>query len=90
MIIQKVDLMLRLLVVIPLNQQENHLTLLVYAIHLIWLKPEAFLLTFIVNHHKNVGKTVQEWQEKGCCLHSYAIAGSPTAVNHYLLFEKGE
>jgi hypothetical protein len=43
-----------------------------------------------VNHHKNVGKTVQEWQEKGWCLHSYAIAGSPAAVNHYLLFEKGE
>jgi hypothetical protein len=43
-----------------------------------------------VNHHKNVGKAIQEWQEKGWRLHSYAVAGSPTAVNHYLLFEKGE
>jgi hypothetical protein len=42
-----------------------------------------------VNHHKNVGKTIQEFQEKGWRLYSYAVAGSPTAVNHYLLFEKG-
>jgi hypothetical protein len=37
-----------------------------------------------MNHHKD------EWQKKGWRLHSYAAAGSPTAVNHYLLFEKGE
>ena len=42
-----------------------------------------------VNHHKDVGKTIQEFQEKGWRLYSYAVAGSPTAVNHYLLFEKG-
>jgi hypothetical protein len=43
-----------------------------------------------VNHHKDIGKTIDEWQKKGWRLHSYAVAGSPTAVNHYLLFEKGE
>jgi hypothetical protein len=43
-----------------------------------------------VNHHKEVSPKIQEYQEKGWRLHTYAVAGSPTAVNHYLLFEKGE
>ena len=43
-----------------------------------------------VNHHRKIGKTIADWQAKGWWLHSYQAAGSPTAVSHYLLFEKGE
>jgi hypothetical protein len=43
-----------------------------------------------VNHHREIGKTIAEWQAKGWRLNSYQAAGSPTAVSHYLLFEKGE
>jgi hypothetical protein len=43
-----------------------------------------------VSHHRDVGKVIEEWQKKGWRLHSYQATGSPTAVNHYLLFEKGE
>ena len=43
-----------------------------------------------VNHHREIGKTIVEWQARGWRLHSYQVAGSPTAVSHYLLFEKGE
>jgi len=42
-----------------------------------------------VNHHKDIGKTIEEWQKKGWCLHSYEAVGTPTIVNHYLLFERG-
>ena len=41
-----------------------------------------------VNHHKNVGKTIEEWQRNGWRLHTYQAQGSPTIVNHYLLFER--
>ena len=40
-----------------------------------------------VKHHKDVGKTIEEWQKKGWRLHTYQIGG--LAVYHYLLFEKG-
>jgi len=47
-----------------------------------------------VKHHKDVGKTIEEWQKKGWRLHTYQATGQvgPAAafVNHYLLFEKGE
>jgi hypothetical protein len=45
-----------------------------------------------VGDHKNVGKVIKEWQEKGWHVHTYACAGigAMMAVNHYLLFEKGE
>jgi len=46
-----------------------------------------------VGHHKDIGKTIEEWQKKGWRLHTYACAGPYLAggpVNHYLLFEKGE
>jgi hypothetical protein len=42
-----------------------------------------------VGHHKNIGKTIREWQQKGWQLRTYQAQGSPTLVNHYLLFEKG-
>ncbi len=42
-----------------------------------------------VNHHKKVAPTVEEYAQKGWCLHTYQVAGESGAVNHYLLFEKG-
>jgi len=41
-----------------------------------------------VSHHKDIGKTIDEWQENGWHLHTYQAQGSPTLVNHYLLFER--
>jgi nitrogen fixation protein len=48
-----------------------------------------------VKHHKDVGRTIKEWQKNGWRLHTYQTAGigaRPMSyiVNHYLLFEKGE
>ncbi|UCE57686.1 MAG: hypothetical protein JSW19_00310 [Candidatus Bathyarchaeota archaeon] len=45
-----------------------------------------------VGDHKNVGKTIEEWQKNGWHLHTYACAGigAMMAVNHYLLFEREE
>jgi hypothetical protein len=43
-----------------------------------------------VSHHKDVGKVIAEWQKKGWRLYAYQATGTPTAVNHYLLFEKDE
>ncbi len=45
-----------------------------------------------VGDHRTVGKTVKEFEEKGWRLHTYACAGigAMMAVNHYLLFVKGE
>jgi hypothetical protein len=43
-----------------------------------------------VGHHKNISKTIHEWQQNGWRLHTYQAQGSPTMVNHYLLFEKDE
>jgi len=46
-----------------------------------------------VRHHKDVGKTIADWQNKGWRLYTYQVAGmgaGPMAynVNHYLLFER--
>jgi hypothetical protein len=46
-----------------------------------------------VKHHRDVAKTIEEWERNGWRLHSYQTAGmgaGPTwyAVNHYLLFER--
>jgi hypothetical protein len=48
-----------------------------------------------VNHHKDVGKVIEEWQRKGWSLHTYQAAGIGSGpmsfkINHYLLFEKDE
>jgi hypothetical protein len=42
-----------------------------------------------VNHHKDVAPTIEEWQRNGWRLHTYQATGQTTAVNHYLLFERG-
>jgi len=45
-----------------------------------------------VKHHKDVGKTIKEWEKNGWRLHSYSTAGSAGAMTqfimHYLLFER--
>jgi len=43
-----------------------------------------------VNHHKDVGKTIEEWEGRGWRLKTYQAAGTPNMVNHYLLFERGD
>jgi hypothetical protein len=43
-----------------------------------------------VGHHKNVGKTIEEWQKNGWHLHTYQVTGRDAWVNYYLRFEKGE
>jgi len=44
----------------------------------------------LVGHHRDVGKVIAEWQEKGWRLHTYQVTEYRMDVNHYLLFEKGE
>ena len=41
-----------------------------------------------VNHHKHIGKTIDEYQSQGWHLHTYQVTGFGTAIPHYLLFEK--
>jgi len=41
-------------------------------------------------HHKDVGKTIEEYQRKGWRLHTYQATGYGMDVKHYLLFERGE
>jgi hypothetical protein len=41
-----------------------------------------------VNHHKEVSRVIAEYQKEGWQVFDYEAAGSPTAVNHYLLFER--
>jgi hypothetical protein len=44
-----------------------------------------------VGHHKDIGKTIEEWQKNGWRLHKYQATGPYMGeINHYLLFEKGE
>jgi len=42
----------------------------------------------LVGHHKKIGEVIEEYQKKGWNLHTYQAQGSPTIVNHYLLFER--
>lgn len=42
-----------------------------------------------VNHHRDVGETIREWQQKGWSLHTYSAAQlRGSEINHYLLFER--
>jgi hypothetical protein len=43
-----------------------------------------------VGHHKDVCKTIEEWQKNGWRLHTYQVIGRDIWISHYLLFEKGE
>jgi hypothetical protein len=42
-----------------------------------------------VSHHDKIGKVIEKYQMEGWHLHTYQAQGSPTLVNHYLLFERG-
>ena len=42
-----------------------------------------------VDHHKKIGKVIEQYQMEGWQLHTYQAQGTPTLVNHYLLFERG-
>ncbi|UCE95220.1 MAG: hypothetical protein JSV51_05645 [Candidatus Bathyarchaeota archaeon] len=41
-----------------------------------------------VGHHKKIGKVIEEYEKEGWRLHTYQAQGTPTLVNHYLLFER--
>jgi hypothetical protein len=43
-----------------------------------------------IKHHKNVGKTIEEWQKNGWCLHAYSCAQVSIGAEayHYLLFKR--
>ncbi|MCJ7632168.1 hypothetical protein MUP77_07205, partial [Candidatus Bathyarchaeota archaeon] len=41
-----------------------------------------------LGHHGNIGRTIMEWEKNGWKLHTYQAQGTPTLVNHYLLFER--
>jgi len=43
-----------------------------------------------VGHHKRVGEVIEEFQREGWRLNTYQAQGTPTMVNHYLLFERGD
>jgi len=42
-----------------------------------------------VRHHKDVAVTIEEWQRNDWRLHTYQAAGDVSAINQYLLVEKG-
>jgi hypothetical protein len=47
-----------------------------------------------LDHHEDIGKTIEEWQREGWSLHTYQAAGMGSGpmsfrINHYLLFERG-
>ena len=42
-----------------------------------------------VGHHKRIREVIEEHQKQGWRLHTYQAQGTPTLVNHYLLFERG-
>jgi hypothetical protein len=54
-----------------------------------WLKEYTCVQ---VGDHRNIGKTIADFQKNGWKLHTYACAGIGTmmAINHYLLFERGD
>ncbi len=42
-----------------------------------------------LSHHKEIGRTVEEWESKGWVLFTYTCAQlQNAAINHYLLFTK--
>jgi hypothetical protein len=41
-----------------------------------------------VNHHNKIAEVIILHQNAGWKLHTYQTVGTPTMVNHYLLFER--
>jgi len=57
-----------------------------------WRDGESELKEWVcvqVNHHKRIGEVIEEHEKSGWRLHTYQAMGTPTMVNHYLLFERG-
>jgi len=44
-----------------------------------------------LSHHKDIGRTIEEWESNGWTLFTYTCSQfQNTAINHYLLFVKEE
>jgi hypothetical protein len=44
-----------------------------------------------VNHHDNVGKTIEEFENRGWSLQTYSAAQlRGSEINHYLLFKRNK
>jgi hypothetical protein len=43
-----------------------------------------------LEHHKDIGRRIEEWESNGWTLHTYTTALFQSGVNHYLLFFKEE
>jgi hypothetical protein len=41
-----------------------------------------------VGHHKKIAEVIEKHQIEDWSLHTYQAQGTPTMVNHYLLFER--
>ncbi|MCW3975291.1 MAG: hypothetical protein NWE86_03495 [Candidatus Bathyarchaeota archaeon] len=41
-----------------------------------------------VENHKEIGKTITEYQKDGWRLHTYQATGRDIWIKHYLLFER--
>ena len=41
-----------------------------------------------LNHHNRIAEEIELRQDAGWKLHTYQTVGTPTMVNHYLLFER--
>ena len=41
-----------------------------------------------LGHHKDIGRIIEKMEMDGWKLHTYQAQGTPTLVNHYLLFER--
>jgi len=67
-----------------------HLICIIYSKILKILGPYCKYECVQVNHHKDVGRIIEEWEGRGWRLKTYQAAGIPNIVNHYLLFEIGD
>jgi hypothetical protein len=41
-----------------------------------------------IEHHKDIGKVIEQMHKKGWRLHTYQATGHAKLVNHYLLFSR--
>jgi hypothetical protein len=46
-----------------------------------------------IDHHKNVGPTIEEYEQNGWTFNTYQVSSTPGSgfksnINHYVLFEK--
>lgn len=72
-----------MLMISKTNISQKHMTLNGEIILKIWECVQ-------INHHKDIGRTIESWQGNGWNLHTYTCAQFRPGleVNHYLLFVK--